>query len=193
MRVSNANPVTVPQRNLIIRLSEERDLPELGATPALALERVVYLCDVDQTFGRRDASSLIDRLFAAPRRTAVQPTAVSGDQRTANRQPLVARVGVYRLDDRTYVVRKARGSERLYALELVSAPPRLMESGDVRNLELEYRPGLIYDLKDEHRLPAEEVEKVSRTYRRCIMCGHRLKAATSVQRAIGPVCWKKVS
>jgi len=63
----------------------------------------------------------------------------------------------------------------------------------VAKLELEYRQGLVYQLTMSHRLPAVEVAEVSRRYGRCLMCGARLKAATSVQRMIGPVCWRRVS
>lgn len=182
-------PVSEPQRDFLVKLSQERDYPDLGATPALRLERVVTLCDVTEDFGMNEARTLITRLLNAPRSTGQPVPAVSGDTGTVS-----APIGVYRLNGRTYVVRQSRNDKsRVYALELVGAPPRVMESGDVRNLELEYRKGMIYELKPEHRLPAEEVEKVSRMYGRCIMCGRTLKAATSVQRAIGPVCWKRVS
>jgi Family of unknown function (DUF6011) len=173
----------------MIRLSQERDMSSLGATPALRLERVVYLCDVDKSFGMNEARSVITQLLDAPRTTGASVPAGSGD---TSRVP-TARVGVYRLNGRLYVVRKAKTSDRIYALELVSAPDRVMEDGSVAKLELEYRKGMIFELRDEHRLPAIEVEQVSRQYGRCIQCGLKLKAAKSVQRGIGPVCWKKVS
>jgi hypothetical protein len=181
--------VSERQRSFLLSLAHDRVLAELGDSPELRQARVVTLVDDDPNFGRRDASSLIERLLAAPRSTDRPQPAVSGDTRT-----VTARVGVYRLNGRTYVVRQSRNDKsRVYALELVNAPARVMESGEVRNLELEYRRGLIYELTDAHRLDGEEVERVSRTYGRCIMCGQKLKAAKSVQRAIGPVCWKRVS
>lgn len=111
---------------------------------------------------------------------------------TTSTAPTV-RPGVYKLDNTTYVVKPNRAKTRLYAMELVSAPPRLMQSGDVAKLELEYARGVVYQLTEDDRLPAEEVEKISRVYGRCLYCGHGLKAATSVQRGIGPVCFKRVS
>lgn len=185
-------PVSERQRSFLLSLAHDRELAELGDTPDVRQARVLELVDETPNFGSRDASSLITALLAAPRTTGA--TGGTGSVTTAPSAPVVARVGVYRLDGRTYVVRQSRSdSSRVYALELVDAPARVMESGDVERLELEYRRGMIHNLRDEHRLPAVEVEKVSRVYGRCIMCGQKLKAATSVQRAIGPVCWKRVS
>jgi hypothetical protein len=188
--------VSERQRDYLLALAGDRDLPELGTCGEERIENVGAMLDNGQLTGGRNgsASSLIGRLLAAPRATGPLETAGSGDVSTdVSTGTVTARVGVYQLDGRTYVVRKARGADRLYALELVSAPARVMESGEVRNLELEYRKGMIYQLSDVHRMPAVEVERVSRLYGRCIQCGAKLKAAKSVQRAIGPVCWKRVS
>jgi hypothetical protein len=189
-----SSPVSPRQREYLLALAGDRELVELGTCGEERLENLGAMLDDGQLTGGRNgsASSLISRLLAAPRATDRLETAGSDDVST-DTGTVTARVGVYQLDGRTYVVRKARGSDRLYALELVSAPARVMESGEVRNLELEYRKGMIYQLADVHRMPAVEVERVSRLYGRCIQCGATLKAAKSVQRAIGPVCWKKVS
>ena len=194
--------VSERQRDYLLALAGDRELAELGTCGEERIENVGAMLDNGQLTGGRNgsASSLISRLLAAPRATGPLETAGSDDVspnvgRTYvdNTGTVTARVGVYQLDSRTYVVRKARGADRLYALELVSAPARVMESGEVRNFELEYRKGMIYQLSDVHRMPAVEVERVSRLYGRCIQCGAKLKAAKSVQRAIGPVCWKRVS
>jgi hypothetical protein len=194
----NGPPVSPRQREYLLALAGDRVLPELGTCGEERMENVGAMLDNGQLTGGRNgsASSLIARLLAAPRATGPLETASSGDVDTGADVPIGASmvpVGVYRLDGRTYVVRQSRGSTRRYALELVGAPPRLMESGAVAKLELEYRQGLVYQLTMSHRLPAVEVAEVSRRYGRCLMCGARLKAATSVQRMIGPVCWRRVS
>lgn len=100
------------------------------------------------------------------------------------------RPGAYRRDDVVYIVRPNREKTRVYAKRMVViGGERLTEAGTVVNIEFEYEKGAIYDLRPEHRLSAEECEQLSLRYGKCIMCGRGLKAAKSVQRMIGPVCY----
>jgi hypothetical protein len=178
------------QRSFALSLAADRELPELGDTTE---ERVATVARrFDDGLGRADASRLIAALLGATRAVADVADAVGTTTGHATVHEAV-KPGVYQLDDVTYVVKPNRDKTRLYAMRLVNSPPRLMESGDVAKLELEYARGLIFQLTGEHRLPAEEVAKISRVYGRCLYCGHGLKAAASVERMIGPVCWKRVS
>lgn len=110
-------------------------------------------------------------------------------------QATLVRPGVYRRDDETYVVKPSRQNpDRVYAMRVVNAPSdRLMESGNVQKIELEYARGVIFTLSDNDRLPAVQVEEISRRYGRCLYCGRTLRVAQSVQRGIGPVCYQRVS
>jgi hypothetical protein len=68
--------------------------------------------------------------------------------------------------------------------------PRMTEVGEVVDFELEYAPGLIRDLREEHRMPKARAIEFTTRYGRCIVCGRHLKAAKSVEAGIGQVCIK---
>lgn len=153
------------QMAFIDRLVSDREVPEDLKERALAVR------------GSREASGMIDQLLRCPERP---------------REDAVSEPGVYRSEDgRPMVVKWNREHSRLYAMAVVPATGhRLMENGQVQELELEYAPGAVRSLKASSKLSLEEGAALTARYGRCICCGARLKAADSVSRGIGPVCRK---
>jgi Family of unknown function (DUF6011) len=99
--------------------------------------------------------------------------------------------GVYRHHGLIYVVKPSkRHPGRVYAAQLVESPPRVTEAGTEIPFQLEFRPGLIYDLTEADRMPLAEAQAITARYGRCIVCHRALKAAKSVEQGIGPVCAK---
>lgn len=99
--------------------------------------------------------------------------------------------GVYEVDNHVYVVKPNRAKTGLYANRLVEiASERLNANDDLVNIEFVYAPGVIFDIKPEHKMPLERAEALTIRYGRCIVCNRRLKAGKSVKQGIGPVCIK---
>lgn len=142
---------------------------------------------------KREASAMIDELKASQHQLSLlnpAPSAPAPEQRSSAPDEAIT-PGVYQLDGVVYIVKPNRAKTRLYAKKLVeSAGPRLSESGEHIEYELEYAPGIIFKLREEHRMPFEEAKRLTARYGRCIVCSRHLKAAESVEQGIGPVCRK---
>lgn len=52
----------------------------------------------------------------------------------------------------------------------------------------EYLPGAVYQLKPEHQLDLERGKQFGKLYGFCCVCGATLRAETSIEAGIGPVC-----
>jgi Family of unknown function (DUF6011) len=109
--------------------------------------------------------------------------------------------GIYRHDGEVYVVVESKGQKdipaserRRYAKRLVHSAARLAESEQVVDYEWEFDGGLIRHLASSERvsLEDEEIKGLMIRYGRCF-CGRPLRAAESVARMVGPVCFKKLS
>jgi len=98
--------------------------------------------------------------------------------------------GVFRKDGKIYVVKPNRDKTRFYAKEIVESPKRINELEEKVDFEAVYRPGVIFELNESDRWPLQEAKHFLTKYARCIVCGRGLKAAKSVEGAIGPVCAK---
>lgn len=102
--------------------------------------------------------------------------------------------GVYETAGEVYVVKYNREKTNLYAKKLVvvgDGVARLTEAGStVTAIEFEYAPGAIRNIKLVDRMPIARAKELVTLYGRCIACGRNLKAATSVENGIGPVCIK---
>lgn len=97
--------------------------------------------------------------------------------------------GVYEVDGTVYVVKPNRQRTRLYAKRLVEInAERATEAGERVQIEFEYAPGAIYQIRPEHRMCITRAKALTIRYGRCICCGRHLRAAGSVERGIGPVC-----
>lgn len=99
--------------------------------------------------------------------------------------------GIYQTVEGIFVVKPTKDRQRIYAKRLIETTSnRLTVSGQKRKIEFEYAPGAIYRIQPEDRMPIEEAKRLTILYGHCIVCGRFLKAGVSVERGIGPVCFK---
>jgi hypothetical protein len=127
---------------------------------------------------------------ATPAEIVAEAEAITrGDEKIQAPVTPVTDPGVYENAEGIFVVKPNQAKTRLYAKKLVEINgERLMESGDVVQIEFEYAPGAIFRLHAEDKMNFEKAKALTIRYGRCICCGRRLKAAQSVERGIGPVC-----
>lgn len=104
-----------------------------------------------------------------------------------------AAVGVYRHNDKVYVVRKRRGRDYRYATVLVElGRPRLNEHGQEVTHDFVLAHGMQYELSAEERITDdEEIKALCIKVGRCIMCSHAIWQAKSVARMMGTRCYKR--
>lgn len=98
--------------------------------------------------------------------------------------------GVFRFEEHIYIVVPSRRNHgKHYAMKMVTSPDRLTSSGEVVNFDYVRAPGVIWQLREEHRLPAEAVESLMIEHRVCIYpnCGRTLRAAKSVALGAGKI------
>jgi hypothetical protein len=101
--------------------------------------------------------------------------------------------GVYVLPDGTICkVQANKEKTRTYAKRWTPINgERLMETGAHKHGEYVYEPGLVEQVAREGRkMTLEEAKAFIVLYGRCARCGRALKAAESVERGIGPICYK---
>lgn len=147
-------PASAKQIALLARLIDEKDMPDT--------ERDTLLDTGPMT--SREASTLIDRLFALPRKpqTVVEP-------------------GYYLLDGDAYTVVTARnGSGNTYAKRF-----------DLNAGRWEYAPGAIRKLAGVQPMTLEQAKEFGHEHGWCAICGRTLSDPKSVEAGIGPVCAKK--
>ena len=167
---------TTKMMGFMLSLARERELPEYGAT---ANERVAFLQrEVDERrLSKWGAMSVIDRLKRAPVDTSTSGTV----------QP-----GVYRRNGTIYVVKLNRAKTALHARRLVEiGGRRLTEADTVVKIEFVYDPGALSGLRAEDQMTLEEAKPFIIRYGKCIFCNTPLRDATSVERGVGPVCFKR--
>jgi Family of unknown function (DUF6011) len=172
---------TQPMLNFMYRLAGERVVPQWGTCGEERIESLgARVEDTHPDF--HEVGRMIDWLKTQPHDRADAP-ADDFDAQTL-------KPGAYRRDGVIYIVKPNREKTRVYAKRMVVINgERLTEAGTVVKIEFEYERGAIFQLRPEHRLSTEECEALSIRYEKCIMCGRGLKAAKSVQRMIGPVCY----
>lgn len=155
------------QINFISKLARERVVPEADAAAAAAPDLL----------SKYDASALITRLLAAPKRTVV----ARGYQK-----PL--EVGMYHTDTGE-ILRVYKGQQS--GQNLVK---RVVLNGE--SYEYQYvgsartvagGRSVLGAVKWE-RMTLEEAQNWGRMTSHCIVCGRRLDDPESVDRGIGPVC-----
>lgn len=101
--------------------------------------------------------------------------------------------GVYVLPDGTIVkVQANREKTRTYAKRFVEIrAERATEAGTRAHGEYVYEPHLVEQVAREGRkMTLGEAKAFILRYGFCVRCGRALKAAESVERGIGPVCWR---
>lgn len=133
-------------------------------------ERSSFTNEAQERFARdsaatdaRFASSLIDRLLAAPRRQALP----------------AAQPGYYIDGDTVYRVVANKAGTGTYAKRME------IEDGKGRWV---YAPGAGSQLAAMSPLTVEEAARLGHEHGVCMVCGRELTNAASVQAGIGPVC-----
>lgn len=142
---------------------------------------------------KQEASKRIDFLIELVKR--VNTVAAVGAKSTQDRPEKPSEdltPGIYELPNGEIYQVKLNGQKtRMYAKKIVEIRgERLTEGDDVVQIEFEYAPGAIYNIRPEHRMSLEKGKALTIRYGKCLCCSRKLKAAKSVERGIGPVCIK---
>lgn len=100
--------------------------------------------------------------------------------------------GVYVLPDGSIVkVQANKAKTKTYALRWHESPQRALEVGGRVRGDYEYEQGLVQKVAAEGRkMTLEEAKAFIVKYGQCARCSRHLKAAESVERGIGPVCYQ---
>jgi hypothetical protein len=115
---------------------------------------------------------------------------VPRDADGANKTMAVTEPGIFKKDGEVYLVVKSKAG-RLYAKRLVNFNgTRLNENGEHVKFEWEFAGGVVWKLSMDDKMSLEEGKQFMLRYNSCLKCNRHLKAATSVERGIGPVCIK---
>lgn len=181
-----AYPASDRQVNYALRLAGER-IADLGNDPKERKDNLQAIFDrIRENDGMLSGwvvSDWIDNLLALPK--GLQP---GNDQEVA----LDLTPGIFETNDGIFVVKRSKQTQHLYAKKLVEiSGERLNEAAEHVKIDFEYAKGAIFRIKEQDRMPLDErVKQLMIRYGRCIVCGRFLKAATSVERGIGPVCIK---
>ncbi len=149
-------PASEKQLALIARLVSEKQLTD------------AQLEDVAAATSSRDASRVIDRLFAAPRK----PQAVA-----AKAEP-----GFYRQGEEFIQVVTTRDGQRTYAKRLVV---------DGGSASWQYAPGVGRTLAGLEPATLEQAQAFGMRFGVCMVCCRTLTNPKSIEAGIGPVCASK--
>jgi hypothetical protein len=104
-------------------------------------------------------------------------------------KPTITFPGAFKKDNEIYIIKYNMDKTYLYSLKLKEAPSdRLNAKGEKVAFEFEYFPQAMKFLTNEDRMSLEEGKRLTILYGRCIICGHRLKVAQSLEKGMGPVC-----
>jgi hypothetical protein len=174
--------MTTGQGKFINDLLAQKDIPSSDGFNGRYLERVNAHKN-GYTLTTAEASGLIDWLLQLRKKPVT-----TGPIATANG---VEAEGVYVVDSVIVKMKRSKQSQRLYAMRLVEiGGRRLTEADTVINFEWEYAPALTNSVKLEDKMTTEQAKEFGIRYGKCMRCGRRLKDATSVERAIGPICFQ---
>lgn len=95
--------------------------------------------------------------------------------------------GMYLLDGEIYKVQHAvHGSGNQYAKRFV--PP--VTEGERGTFD--YAPGMVRQLRPEHRMTIDQAREYGALYGTCIRCGKVLTKEVSIERAMGDICAGKI-
>jgi len=189
---------------------------QIGFIQALLTQHEVAPEAADRLRGRieaRDldvptASATIDWLKRQPAvASAATVPAKDTEREHAEHAERIDSDGMYTMGGVVYKVQRAvHGSGQLYAKRLViSRDCEGHESldGPIGNVEycdgtcrpaseaeaeFVYAPGIVTQLRPEHRLSLEQAKAFGRLYGICVRCGATLTDETSIAAGIGPVC-----
>lgn len=173
---------------------------QIGFIQALLTQHEVAPEATDRLRGRieaRDldvptASATIDWLKRQP--VVAPAAAVPAKDTEREHAERIDSDGMYTMDGVIYKVQRAvHGSGQLYAKKLVPVERDNVEIEDgvwksVTIHRFEYAPGIVTQLRPEHRLSLEQAKAFGRLYGICVRCGATLTDETSIAAGIGPVC-----
>lgn len=160
MTTATALPTTDKQRSLIEKLLAEKDVPAGMEIPP----------------ERTKASKMINWLLSQPKKTAPVTQGVTPGMYVAPNGEIVK-------------VMPNKAKTQLYARVMVSiSGERLTTGGEIVKWEWAYAPGLVARIRPEWKMDAETAHGLGIQSGRCLWCGRKLKDATSVALAMGPVC-----
>lgn len=130
---------------------------------------------------KREASEQIDKLRATLEKARQEREREQQQARAEAKKVQAPAVtdGMYLMDGRVFKVQIAKqGSGNLYAKELIEG-------------SFVYSPGMIRQLRPEHRMSLEQAKEYGKLYGVCCNCGRDLTDEGSIEAGIGPVCAKK--
>jgi hypothetical protein len=162
--------------------------PEVRQSSGPTAIQVLEASEVKAMFDAQDASAAMRSEVPNKALSFLAGEPVNNQGKPLESEVAVTEPGVYERAGQVYVVQFNRQKTRLYAKRLVESAPRLTETGTHVDFDFEYAKGAIYSLRPEDLMPLERAKELIVRYGRCIRCGARLQAATSVERGIGPVC-----
>lgn len=161
-------PASAKQISFIKSLIADR---ELDADNQMAVDLCRELA-VEGTFTSKQASKLIDRLLAAPKKA---------DERS-------------RIDAGIYAVEDSEGTHTIVRVYLGQQSGQMLAKqvfvldGDVSYDYLGMARKVLGSARTWTRLELSEVGALGITTGHCLICGRRLDDPESVDRGIGPVC-----
>jgi hypothetical protein len=143
-----------------------------------------------RTLSPKQVSVGLDILAKRAARKAQQPAPVTVEPPAPK---VAAAFGVYRKNGTVYVVKNSRRNPgQRYAVRMVESSDRMTQSGDKVKFEFEIARGMVFELTEADRVPDVEVAELMTRYGHCIMCNHAIKRFKSVERMMGPRCWKRM-
>lgn len=100
-------------------------------------------------------------------------------------------VGLYHLDGKNYRVKESRAG-RFYAEEVVTFTVTDYDGTNPKiKTEFHYVSGMVYKLTADHKMTKEQAKAHGAYAGSCVACGRTLTKADSVDRLMGPVCFKR--
>lgn len=167
---------TTPMDRYARSLLSERVYADFGEDAAARLAEYQRRLDAEE-LDKFELMNIIDYLKVAPLDTE------SG-----------LKVGVYQRNGEIFVVKLNRAKTNKYVtrlIELTGSAERLNVEDDRVKIDFVYAPGMLAKLRPEDQMTIEAAKPFIIRYGRCLFCGQFLKAAKSVERAVGPVCFKR--
>jgi hypothetical protein len=145
---------------------------------------------------------LTDKQLAAAQRTiARRIQSANHENRLSNVAPEVTprdiegmTLGVFTYLGKVYVAKPNRAGTRSYANEVVllKGTDRQNENGEKVTFELQYAPGIVGKLREEHRMTDEDINAFMIKYRKCIVCGHGIKRDRTINNMMGRTCARNI-
>lgn len=172
---------TEKQERYLRRLLHERGPDGRPTATVLADAGTTVDAFLDSIGSTREASTIIDVLLASPEAPGVPSAVGSVPPAGARAEP---GEGVYLVDGDVYRVLTSRESGHRYAKRLVPT-----DHGKAR---WEYAPGIAHRLDPGQLMTPEQAAEFGARFGVCGRCGRTLTADKSIERAIGPVCWKAI-